>query len=156
LISNVSQSVSHSVNVTIPSLTAAREAEQKLESVAPPKAMLESDAELSSYIDDAGGDYHLALMRLRRDLEMELRRILGKETSFALRKSNRKLFGLTSLWNMFKVGHPEQDRLEPALFYVADVCNASAHGQDVPEPNAHEALSMGLRILDTLRAIEQS
>jgi hypothetical protein len=37
--------------------------------------------------------------------------------------------------------------------YVLKVCNAAVHGQRISEGHAHEALYMGLRMLDELRKV---
>jgi hypothetical protein len=40
--------------------------------------------------------------------------------------------------------------------YILTICNAGAHGQKVPERQAHEALSMGIKMLEQLKEIDES
>ncbi|MET3649837.1 hypothetical protein [Phyllobacterium ifriqiyense] len=164
LITNVSQNVSHNVNVTVPSLTQGRLAEEKLaeleQSNMPPgqqEHLPQQDNAIVSYIHQAGGDPTFALMILRRDLEVELRRVLNKEVVFrgvnAKPAEGSRFYSLRSLWKMFVEKYPDQRNSEPAFFYVVDVCNATTHGQSVPPEVAEEALSMGLRVLELFRAL---
>lgn len=153
LLSSVSQSVNHSVNVTLPSLSTAHEADEKLARTIHSASGQESrDAEME-YIEQVGGDINLALMRLRKELEVELRRILNVTTSFVVPRT-KKFYSIGTLWNMFLAGNKDLKGIESAFFYVLDICNAAAHGQEVPEEHAEEALAMGLKIRDRLKHIE--
>lgn len=162
LITNVSQSVNHNVLVTVPSLGQGRAAEEQLASleqdVAPDGDTAQDQANtIAAYVDSAGGSVDFALMLLRRDLEMELRRVLDKELPFRKHSSTAdrpRLLSLRSLWNMFIEHYPRERNLEKAFIYAVDVCNAAVHGQDVPRDVAEEALSLGLRVLDLIRNIE--
>ncbi len=162
LITNVSQSVSHNVSVTVPSLAQGRAAEEQLATLEQNKTpnvetALEQATAIAAYINSVGGDVNFALMRLRRDLEMQLRSVLDKELSFRMhaRADDRpRLLSLRSLWNMFVERYPRERNSEKAFVYAVDVCNAAVHGQAVPRDVAEEALSLGLRVLDLIRNIE--
>lgn len=156
MISNVSQSVTNTIHIAIPSLTSARAAEEDLTraehyfgSGAPSQ---EIDNNVSAFIERYEGDSSVALMMLRRDLEKELRRILGKEISFNETKEGRKYFSLSSLWRKLTEQIPLlKEGLESSFRYFVDVANAATHGQTIPAPNAEEAISIGLRLRNLLR-----
>lgn len=154
LINNVSQTVSHNVHVTIPSLSAAHQAEEQLRNTLHAGQYPDAEDHVTPFVEGAGGDYNLALMQLRRDLEIELRRILNKESSFSAQKTKSGFIGLGRLWSTFLRQHPDRRGMESALLYVLDICNAASHGQAVPEGHALEALSMGIKILGSLKEIE--
>ncbi|WP_417769871.1 hypothetical protein [Stappia sp.] len=162
LITNVSQSVNHNVLVTVPSLAQGRAAEEQLatleQDIAPDGHTAQDQATaIAAYVDSAGGSVDFALMRLRRELEMELRRVLDKELPFRKHSPTAdrpRLLSLRSMWNMFIERYPHENNLEKAFIYTVDVCNAAVHGQNVPREVAEEALSLGFRVLDLLRNIE--
>ena len=156
LITKVSQNMSSNVHINIPSASSARQAEKKLatfersENVNLSSSIQQPDDAVGYFIE-SGGDNAYALMRLRAELERELRRILRKEVSFEIKGKSRKYFSLMSLWNLFIGQSDDRQNLEPAFRYIIDICNAAVHGQVVPPGHAEEAISMGLRVLEILR-----
>ncbi len=157
LISNVSQNVSNNVRIEIPSLTSAHVAEQELSSaenaVGTNNQVRNVNENIAQFIEGCGGDQDLALMKLRREFEKELRRILDKEISFSENRTSRQYLGLLSLWRRFLVVYPDRADMEGAFRYFVDVGNAATHGQVVPTANAEEAISIGLRVLSLLKGI---
>lgn len=163
LVTNMSQSVSHNVSITVPSLTQGRAAEEQLAALEDNQSPLGNiktnhDSAITNYIHSAGGDINFALMRLRRDLEVELRRALDKEVSFRNNESfeRPRMLSLRSLWAKFVTIFPSEKQSEQAFIFAVDVCNAAVHGQDVPPEVAEEALSLGLRVLDLVRNVDRS
>ena len=155
LINNVSQNMSNNVHINIPSTSSALKAEEKLnkfvQSSTDTLGSVNKEADdVFSYISENNGDSAVSLMRLRIELERQLRRILDKEISFKTGGQTRKYLGLMSLWKLFVAERAERKNLEAAFRYVIDICNAAAHGQSVPPGNAQEAIFMGLRVLDIL------
>lgn len=161
MITNISHSVNHNVTVTVPSLTQGRAAEEQLDNLERDNAsnidtLIEKENTILNYIAGASGDVNIALMKLRRELEIDLRRLLEKELSFPTQDPlgyRPRLLTLRSLWKMFLERYPDERSLEKAFIYAVDVCNAAAHGQDVPPEVAEEALSLGLRVLDQIKSI---
>lgn len=154
MITNVSQNVAQHTTFNLPSLSDAYTAERRIEENSPTVAPTENaDRNVSEYIAQSRSDPNLALAKLRMELEIEFRRILGKRTKLGA-KTDVKFMSLRSLWQEFFKYFKEKRYLLEALQYVNDICNAAVHGQQVPSEHAVEALSMGFRILEELRDID--
>ncbi|UDQ89533.1 hypothetical protein LJE71_00430, partial [Xanthobacter autotrophicus] len=163
IINSVSQSVNNNVTVyQVPSTTQAKVAEGELAEAAreiSPENDLNSSSqfgeEVSNFIAKYDGDHDVALMKIRRDIESELRRILNKKVDFQFseaRVASRNV-GISTLWRQVRSSDARLVNMDSAFRYVVDICNAAAHGQVVPPANAEEAIGMGLELRRLLGAI---
>ncbi len=154
MITSVSQNVAQHTTFNLPSLSDAYTAERRIEESSPTVVPTKNaDGNFSEYIAQSLLDPNLALAKLRMELEIEFRRILGKRTQLGA-KTDVKFMSLRSLWQEFFKCFEEKRYLLEALHYVNDICNAAIHGQRVPSEHAVEALSMGFRIVEELRDID--
>ena len=156
LISAISNTMNQTVNVHLPGQAAVEQAKQELKEVLKTPAEDSGvEGKVETFFASAGGDTNYALAKLRMQLERELRRILGKRTISANPDSdNTKFLSARSLFNQFSQALPGYERIRNSFDYVLKVCNAGIHGQSVPEGHAHEALYMGIQMLEELASID--
>ncbi len=158
LMSTVSNVSNQSVNFHFPGLDEAERIKEELDSSLH-DTVTSSDLEekVANFLAESNDDTQFALMRLRMEIERELRRILGKRVT--MKPSTGGVVKYNTVRTMFRElvkSHPEYKDLDEPLYYTLDVCNAAIHGQTVPNGHAYEALYMGIRILTELREIQPS
>ena len=155
LVSAISNTVNQTVNVNLPGREEASQARKDLNTTLKTKTEenhLERDIE--RFIESENSDLNYALAKLRVQLEKELRRILGKRTEMTYPlEEGTKFLSTRSLFTQFTRDFPDYQGISSSFDYVLKVCNAGIHGQYVPEGYAHEALSMGFRMLEELKSI---
>lgn len=155
LISAISNTVNQTVNVNLPGPGEASRAREDLDTtLKTKKEKTKIEGEIERFLASEDNDLHYALAKLRMQLEKELRRILGKrtETLYPV-EENMKFLSTRSLFSEFSRKYPNYQAIQSSFDYVLKVCNAAIHGQYVPEGYAHEALSMGFRMLEELKSI---
>ena len=115
------------------------------------------DREIEDLLDAEGQDINFALAKLRMEMERKLRQILRRrtETEDPLRMRGRFL-SARSLFREFARKYPKYERLYKSFDFVLKICNAAIHGQEISPGLAHEALYMGLRILDELKGVDDT
>ena len=141
-------------------LTGAETAKKDLsESLAdtnsPESSEQERDINVIEYIEAGGSDVNYALAHLRMDLEGELRRILGEPSVASddpFRRRGRATF-LTArlLFRKLGLNKSRYTNMQRSFDYIMKACNEAIHGQQIPEPIAHQVIDMGLRILRELK-----
>lgn len=155
LVSAISNAVTQTVNVNLPGRAEASEARQDLDltlKTKPEPSKIEE--EIDRFLTSEDNDLNYSLARLRMRLEKELRRILGKRNeTFFQASENVKFLSARSLFSQFVQKYPSYEGIRSSYDYVLRICNAAIHGQFIPEGHAHEALSMGFRILTELQSI---
>lgn len=152
MVNTISASMNQSVILNLPTSEEGREARKNMsnvvsdspESTGKEKKMLE-------YVRAGEFDVHYALARLRMDLERQLRRVLRKrlETADPL-KMRGKFLTARSLFRQLTSVVPRYKQMQSSFDYIMKFCNAAIHGQRIPESSAHEAIDMGLDILQEL------
>ena len=153
MISSVNQSVAQNTTVNLPPLTDAYSAEKLLSEHSTNEEGQKEDADaFGEYLASIDGDPNLALAKLRMELEIEFRRILGKRSTTGDR-SRVRFMSLRQLWTEFIDTDVEKRYLIDGLQFVNNICNAAIHGQRIPIDHSREALSIGLRILGDLKNI---
>jgi hypothetical protein len=156
LVSAISNTVSQTINVNLPGREEASRAKEDLDTTLDGKAEPDSlEAEIENFVASGGNDLNYALAKLRMQLEKELRRILGKhtKTQFPI-DENTKFMSTRSLFSQFTREFPKYQQMYSSFDFILKVCNAAIHGQSITEGYAHEALYMGLRMLDELKNID--
>jgi hypothetical protein len=155
LVSAISNTVSQTINVNLPGKAEAAQANEDLTSTLKTKpARTDIEEQIEQFVSSEGNDFNYALAMLRMKLEVELRRILGKRLGVvASPEQNPKFLSARSLFLQFSRLYPEYEGIRSSFDYVLKVCNAAIHGQYVSENYAHEALSMGFRMLNELKSI---
>lgn len=155
LVSAISNTVSQTINVNLPGREEATQANEDLDSTLKTKTEKSKiEEEIEMFLASEGNDLNYALAKLRMQLEKELRRILDKNPKASLTSNeNTKFFSARSLFLQFVRQYPNYEGIEGSFDYVLKVCNAAIHGQYIPEKYAHEALSMGFRMLAELKSI---
>lgn len=155
LVSAISNTVSQTINVNLPGRGEVSQARENLDTTLKTKTeKSELEEEIEQFLASEGNDLNYALAKLRMQLEKELRRILDKRPVAALNSdSNTKFLSARSLFLHFVRRFPNYEGIEGSFDYVLKVCNAAIHGQYVPDNYAHEALSMGFRMLTELKSI---
>lgn len=155
LVSAISNTVSQTINVNLPGRNEATQAKEDLDTTLKTKAgKSEIEEEIEQFLASEGNDLNYALAKLRMQLERELRRILDKHPKVSLTPSeSTKFLSARSLFLQFVRQFPSYEGIEGSFDYVLKICNAAIHGQYIPESYAHEALSMGFRMLAELKSI---
>jgi len=110
------------------------------------------DAEIEHYLNEEDFDIETALWDMRKVMEKELRRIARPEAEDKSNGNNRPLSS-RALFEEFSLRYSEHAGMYSAYSYVMQVCDAAAHGREVPAACALEAFQMGFRILGALRKI---
>lgn len=155
LVSAISNSVHQNINVNLPGYAEASQAKEALDTT------LRSDEDgreverlVDSFLEAEGNDINYALAALRMGLEKELRRILGRNDDILAGVNPKQRFrSARSLFVEFTNLHPYYEGISSSFDFVLQVCNAAIHGQMVPDKYAHEALTLGVRMLKELRTI---
>lgn len=156
LVSAISNTVKQTVNVNLPGREEVSQAKKDLDVTLKVKGGQDQlENEIDRFLEAEDNDLNFALAKLRVQLEKELRRILRKRTkSLSPIDSNTKFLSARSLFVQFTHEFPNYQAIGNSFDYVLKVCNAAIHGQYVPDGYAHEALSMGLRMLEELKGID--
>lgn len=155
LINTVSNSLSQSININIPGLSEIRAAKEELDETIEGTEEPESiEREIDEFLASEGSDLNFALAKLRMEIERELRTILGKRTTttdpFIMQG---KFLSARSLFREFIKKFPKYEGMNKSFDYILKICNAAIHGQNISQDHAHEALYMGLRMLDELKKV---
>ena len=156
LVSAISNTMNQTINVNLPGREEALRAREELDSTLKTKPeQIQLEQEIEQFLESEANDPNYALAKLRMQLEKELRRILGKrkETIYPM-EENVKFLSTRSLFSQFTKKFPDYQSIGISFDYVLKVCNAAIHGQYIPEGSAHEALSLGFRMLEELRNIK--
>ncbi|MCW8876614.1 MAG: hypothetical protein OQK04_19380 [Kangiellaceae bacterium] len=155
MITAISNTVSQTVNVHLPGKEQVLEAKEKLNSTLKDDDFPERiEDKLEAYLNESGYDVNFALARLRMELERILREILGKRTQTAdpLTMKSRYL-SARQLFRELVNQNPNYKELHSSFDYVLKVCNAAIHGQKISESHAHEAIYMGLKMLNEFKHV---
>ena len=147
----ISASMNQSVVVNLPEREEAERARRELSATltqSPDPARQERD--VSEYLDAGDSDVQYPLIRLRINLERELRRVLGEHLGNDDPVMRSKFPSARSLFRRLVSVIPQYKQMGSSFDYVLRVCNVAAHGQQIPEDIAREAIDMGLRILREL------
>lgn len=157
IISTVSNTVKQSVTVNLPERDEVEQARDELDSTIEQKAEpAVIEGEIDYYLQAEGNDLNYALAKLRMDIERELRRILGKRLESEQPLNMRgKFLSARSLFREFSKKQPKYNNMYGSFDYMLKICNAAIHGQEIPHGHAHDALYMGIRMLDELKNIKE-
>ena len=155
LINTVSNTANQSIVVNVPSQGEVERLREELDSsIDTNKEDKKIEEEIDSYLTDWEGEPNLALAKLRMDIEIELRRILGKRTKTKNPISMREKFlSASSLFREFIRIFPSYNNTVASFDYVLKICNAGIHGQAISEAHFREAMYMGVRMLEEFRSI---
>lgn len=154
LINTVSNTVNQNISISLPGLEEASQADLELEqTISPSIAQDNIEDKISELLSEEDNDLNFALAKLRIRIEQELRRILGKRLESDPVKMKHKFLSIRSLFRKFISEYPNYSGMYSSFDYILIICNAGAHGQRVPEGQAHEALSMGIKMLEQLKEI---
>ena len=148
----ISNSINQSMVVNLPKTEEAQVAREELSEVLTqdPEPTVQAK-EILDYIETGDSDVHYALVRLRADLERELRRVLDKHLESEYPSKMRgKFLSARSLFRRLVSVSPRYEKMQNSFHYLLRVCNAAVHGQRIPDDIAREAIDMGLRILREL------
>lgn len=157
LVSAISNTVNQTINVNLPGRGEATQAKEDLDSTLKTKTEKSKiEDQIEQFLASEGNDLSYALAKLRMHLEIELRRILKKRQTASLTSyENSKFLSARSLFLQFVQQYPNYEGIEGSFDYVLKICNAAIHGQYIPDNYAHEALSMGFRMLEELKTINK-
>ena len=98
-----------------------------------------------------GPNFVLAWMR--RDFEIELRRILYKRTcSNGVAARPKGTVSARAMFRTLASRKPKYQKFRSSFDYVLEVCNAVVHGQKISTSQAQEAINIGFRVLQELKS----
>jgi len=154
MVSAVSNSVHQTFNLGTPSPAVVQQAKEELEAL-PSTAEASSTHSVVEFIEASNDDLQLALIKVRLEIEFELRRILGKPLVTAL-NLNRKIryLSIDQMFNNFLIEYPDHSGLANSFSVVIKLANAAAHGHPLDGTQAFEAVKMGARIIELLKEIQ--
>jgi hypothetical protein len=157
MITAISNTVNQTVNVNLPGQAEAEQAKEDLDaSIDTPEEYGTVEENVANFIAESGGDFNFALARLRMELEKRLRKALGRKTVSDDPLSKKGGFlSARQLFKKFTIENPKYKSMHSSFDYILKICNAAIHGQQVPESHAHEAIHMGIRILDEIRSASE-
>lgn len=155
MITAISNTVNQTVNVHLPGQAEAQQAKEDLNaSIETPEESSTIEESVISFIGEAGGDFNFALAKLRMELEKALREALGKKTVTSDPNTMKgKFLSARQLFRQFAIDYPRYKNMHSSFDYILKVCNAAIHGQQVSEGYAHEAIYMGIRMLEEIRSV---
>ncbi|WP_269621202.1 hypothetical protein [Zhongshania sp. BJYM1] len=156
LINAVSNTVSQNININVPWGREAEKAKEDLDETIPesPESTTLED-EIRRILIQSEDDPNYALAKLRMELESELRRILGYRTKTAdPTQMKGKFLSAGPLFKKFVARFPKYAGARSSFDFILSVCNAAIHGQRVSDKYAHEALYVGVRLLEEFRQIQ--
>jgi len=157
MITAISNTVNQTVNVHLPGQAEADQAKEDLNStIDKPSESSLIEESVYSFINESGGDFNFALARLRMEIERALREALGKRTVTADPNSMKgKFFSARQLFKQFSDTYPKYKNMHSSFDYILKVCNAAIHGQQITEGYAHEAIYMGIKMLEEIRSVTE-
>jgi hypothetical protein len=92
------------------------------------------------------------LLKIRVQMEKELREILEKRTSVSSRSDlNIKYFSLHKLFELYIEKYPDSKTLKQPQRLFSNVANAAIHGQTISKRQYEEARELGVKILRDIR-----
>lgn len=157
LINAVSNTVSQNININVPWGQEAAQAREDLDStISKPEEPFTLENEIKRVLIQSEDDPNYALAKLRMEIESELRRILGyrRETHDPTQMKG-KFLSAGPLFRKFISKYPRYEGMGSSFDFIIRVCNAAIHGQRVSDKYAHEALYMGVRMLEELRGVNE-
>lgn len=155
LINAVSNTVSQNININVPWGQEAAQAKEELDdTISKPEEPSTLEDEIKRVLIQSEDDPNYALAKLRMEIESELRRILGYrlETHDPMQMKG-KFLSAGPLFRKFIAKYPKYEGMGSSFDFILRVCNAAIHGQRVSDKYAHEALYMGVRMLEELQGI---
>lgn len=157
MITAISNTVNQTVNVHLPGQAEADQAKEDLNStIDTPGESSSIEESVYSFINESGGDFNFALARLRMEIERALREALGKRTVTADPNNMKgKFFSARQLFKQFTDTYPKYKNMHSSFDYILKVCNAAIHGQQITEGYAHEAIYMGIKMLEEIRSVAE-
>lgn len=124
LVSAISNTVSQTINVNLPSRSETTQAKEDLDTTLKTKTgKSEIEEQIEQFLASEGNDLNYALAKLRMQLEKELRRILDKEPSAPLTpERNTKFLSTRSLFLQFVGQFPNYQGIEGSFDFVLKIC----------------------------------
>ncbi|MBW8298241.1 MAG: hypothetical protein K0M60_01415 [Hydrogenophaga sp.] len=93
------------------------------------------------------------LILLRTDLEIAMRKAVGRNLDIYKSRKNAKFLTMRQLSNMIINQYNLAAELAASFDFFQNAANAAAHGQEVPEYAIDEALVVGNRLLDEVKKL---
>lgn len=158
LINTVSNTINQNININLPGEGEIQEAKEQLnKTIKKPTSPVRMDEEIKDYLASEDDDINFALVKLRVDIERELRRILEKRPSTEeTGEAKSKFFPVRVLFREFTSKYPVYKGMHASFDYILKICNAAIHGQSVSYNYAQEAFYMGLKMLDELKKVDNN
>jgi len=146
---------SNQLTVNFPGQAELAKEKEKLDQNASPNQRKEAEEIRERIISSSEQDNVIALIKLRIELERELRRILDKSyrTEVDALKA-AKFMGVQSLFRLAIEKYPQLQGLEEAFRQVNQICNAAAHGRPIPSDQEITSLFLGSQILVALKSLD--
>jgi len=154
MVSAISNSVSPTFNIGVPTPAVVEQAKVDLDHFRPNVGPIDATQNLVKFLTESENDPHFALVKVRIQLEKELRRVLGKSLDAVLYPNRDvRYLSLAQLFNNFLIEYPAYEQLSTSFSVVVKVANAAAHGQNLDGAQIYDALQMGIRILGELKLL---
>ena len=142
--------MNQSLNVYLPGSDETSGAQEAIGSALGDAPAPTHDDNVLAYLRGDDSDVHVALARLRMDLERQLRRVLERQLADDALEARNRGFSAAYLFRRLVGAIPKYGPMKKSFDYVINACNAAIHGRHVPENVAYETIDMGLRLLREL------
>lgn len=150
----LSQNLSNNINIynNAPDAETLEDANETLEKPDPDNKKQELVNELNLESSQDEWVWIFNLLKIRVQMEKELRNLLEKRTSVENRKDlNIKYFSLNRLFDFYIEKYPDSKSLKTPMRLFSSVANAAIHGQTISRNQYEEAKELGIKILRDIR-----
>lgn len=150
----LTQNLSNNINIynRAPDEQTLEDANRSLEKPSRQAKTEEVEKELDFQIGDEEELWIFNLLKIRVQMEKELRNILEKRTSVTSHSDlNINYYSLHKLFDLYIEKYPESKTLRQPLKLFSNTANAAIHGQMINKRQYEEALELGVKILRDIR-----
>ena len=150
----LSQNLSNNINIynNAPDAETLENANETLEKPDPDNKQQEVENELDLEQSQDEWVWIFNLLKIRVQMEKELRSLLEKRTSVENRNDlNIKYFSLNRLFDFYTEKYPDSKSLKTPMRLFSGVANAAIHGQTISRNQYEEARELGIKILRDIR-----
>jgi hypothetical protein len=150
----LSQNLSNNINIynTAPDAETLKKANNTLDKDDPNNEQQKVEEELDLESSEDEWFWIFNLLKIRIELEKELRTLLKKSTNISVtRTTDIKYLSLNKLFEIYVSKNPDSQILKEPFRLFSNVANSAIHGQNIDKTQYEEAKEIGIKILRNIR-----
>lgn len=150
----LSQNLSNNINIynSAPDVETLKKANDALDKYDPNNEQQKLEEELDLEPSEDEWFWIFNLLKIRIELEKELRILLEKSTNISIsRNIDIKYLSLNKLFDMYVRKYPDSEILREPFRLFSNVANSAIHGQNIDKTQYEEAKEIGVKILRNIR-----